>query len=115
MSGRRKGRSELGERRVTPAASLRGTTGEAERLAAAAAADVARYVAGITVQLETMARSARLDLLAYFLGMARLESETLARAAESPEPGARDNAAKGDGEPDVDEDAASYDPGPPKG
>jgi hypothetical protein len=42
---------------------------------------VARYIADMTAQLEAMATSARLGLLAYFLAMARAESETSARGA----------------------------------
>jgi hypothetical protein len=45
---------------------------------------VARYIADMTGQLESMANAARLDLVAYFLAMARAESETVARAAEAP-------------------------------
>ena len=41
--------------------------------------DVARYIADMTAQLEAMAIAARLDLLAYFLGMARAESELFVR------------------------------------
>ena len=40
---------------------------------------VARYLADMTAQLESMAGAARLDLLAYFLAMARLEAEEQAR------------------------------------
>ena len=40
---------------------------------------VAHYLADITSQLETMARGAHLELLAYLLAMARAEAETLAR------------------------------------
>lgn len=56
------------------------------------AVDVARYVADMTAQLEAMASSARLDLLAYFLGMAKAESELFARTnpAEGPEAPAED-------------------------
>jgi hypothetical protein len=43
------------------------------------AAAVADYVASITAELAAMAGSARLDLLTYFLNMARLEAECLAR------------------------------------
>ena len=41
--------------------------------------DVARYITDMTAQLEAMAIAARLDLLAYFLGMARAESEIYVR------------------------------------
>ncbi len=44
-------------------------------------AEVARYIADMTGQLESMAIAANLDLLAYFLAMARAESESSARAA----------------------------------
>ena len=37
---------------------------------------VARYLADMTGQLESMARAAKLDLLAYLLAMARAEAET---------------------------------------
>jgi hypothetical protein len=40
---------------------------------------VARYIADMTAQLETMATAAGLDLLAYFLAMARAESEAASR------------------------------------
>ncbi len=43
------------------------------------AAAVADYVAAITAELAAMAGAARLDLLTYFLNMARLEAEFLAR------------------------------------
>lgn len=36
---------------------------------------VARYLADMTGQLESMARSAKLELLAYLLAMARAEAE----------------------------------------
>ena len=43
---------------------------------------VARYVADMTGQLETMARGARMELLGYLLAMARAEAESLARESE---------------------------------
>ncbi len=43
------------------------------------AADVARYVAEMTAQMASMARAAKLDLLAYFLNMANAEAEAHAR------------------------------------
>jgi hypothetical protein len=43
------------------------------------ALDVAHYVTDMTAQLEAMAVAARLDLLAYFLGMAKAESELFVR------------------------------------
>ena len=51
---------------------------------------VARYLADMTGQLESMARAANLELLAYLLAMSRAEAESLARkppgAAEDLEP-----------------------------
>jgi hypothetical protein len=44
---------------------------------------VARYIADMSGQLESMASAARLDQLAYFLAMARAEGEASARADAS--------------------------------
>ena len=41
---------------------------------------VANYIAEMTAQLESMATAAGLDLLAYFLAMARAEGEAAMRA-----------------------------------
>ena len=46
--------------------------------------DVARYIAGMTAQLEALATAAHLDQLAYFLGMAKAESEILVRVSGVP-------------------------------
>ena len=62
-----------------PAKPLRRTEGEALRAASREALDVARYIADMTAQLEAMANAAHLDLLAYFLGMAKAESEMFVR------------------------------------
>jgi hypothetical protein len=40
---------------------------------------VARYLADMTAQLESMARAAELDLLAYLLAMARSEADAESR------------------------------------
>jgi hypothetical protein len=40
---------------------------------------IARYLADMTGQLESMARAANLELLAYLLAMARAEAASLAR------------------------------------
>ena len=45
----------------------------------AAAPAVANYIADMTAQLGSMATAAGLDLLAYFLAMARAESEAASR------------------------------------
>ena len=47
--------------------------------------DVARYIASMTAQLEAVAIAARVDLLAYFLGMAKAESEIFVRTYGAPE------------------------------
>jgi hypothetical protein len=57
----------------------RETNSPASSPAHARAAEVARYLADMTAQLELMANSAQLDLLAYFLAMARSEAEQQAR------------------------------------
>jgi hypothetical protein len=46
------------------------------------AIEVARYIAEMTAQLASMARAAKLDLLAYFLSMANAESEANARRVD---------------------------------
>jgi|SRR5271166_6226345 len=61
-----------------PAAAKRAVP---DRAAVPEALDVARYVADMTTQLEAMAIAARLDLLAYFLGMAKAESEVIVRTS----------------------------------
>jgi hypothetical protein len=45
---------------------------------------VAGYIADMTAQLESMATVAGLDLLAYFLAMARAESEAASRDGAGP-------------------------------
>ena len=70
------------------------------RVAPREAFDVARYVTDMSAQLEAMAIAARLDLLAYFLGMAKAEGDLFLRtqavsdgaADRSPESGAADPA-----------------------
>ena len=64
------------------------TRGHAENREAWARRDeradaVARYLADMTGQLESMARAANLELLAYLLAMARTEAEELSRPSLS--------------------------------
>lgn len=47
--------------------------------------DIAGYVSDMTAQLEAMALAAGLDLLAYFLGMARSEADLFVRTNAGPE------------------------------
>ena len=42
-------------------------------------AEIAGYIGQMTSELATMASTARLDLLAYFLNLARLEAEVVQR------------------------------------
>ncbi len=44
-------------------------------------AEAARYIAEFSAELSTIARHARLDLLAYLLDMARLEATKVQHAA----------------------------------
>ena len=46
---------------------------------------VARHITDVTAQLETVAIKAHLDRLAYFLGMAKAESELMVRTNGDPE------------------------------
>jgi hypothetical protein len=54
--------------------------------------DVARYITDMTAQLEAMAIAARLDLLAYFLGMASAERELFVRTTAVVGVGGADEA-----------------------
>src|SRR6202034_3557031 len=58
---------------------LRKASDSSHRAVTHEALDVARYITDMTAQLEAMAIAARLDLLAYFLGMAKAESEIYVR------------------------------------
>jgi hypothetical protein len=62
-----------------PARDLRRADDPSHAAVTREALDVARYVTDMTAQLEAMAVAARLDLLAYFLGMAKAESEIYVR------------------------------------
>ena len=64
------------------------------------ALDVARYVADMTAQLEAMSAAVDLDLLAYFLGMAKAEAELFLRtnAEAAPMPEASDDEEAADRE-----------------
>lgn len=64
--------SRLAERSDAPRRA-RPASGEPGPLA------VAGYIADMTAQLESMATAAHLDLLAYFLAMARAEGEAASR------------------------------------
>ena len=61
------------------------------------ALDIALYVADMTAQLEAMAAVANLDLLAYFLGMAKAEAELFLRT--TPETGPTPDACDARSQP----------------
>ncbi len=46
-------------------------------------ADVGRYIAQMTLELERLANTADLELLAYFLAMARAEAEAIGGQADA--------------------------------
>jgi hypothetical protein len=77
--------------RAEASTRLREPAGEATR----EALDIARYVADMAAQLEAMSAAVDLDLLAYFLGMAKAEADMFLRAAAEPDPTIPDLEAGG--------------------
>jgi len=65
--------------RGDPARPPRSVNGPSDASVTREALDVARYITDMTAQLEAMAIAGRLELLAYFLGMAKAESEIFVR------------------------------------
>ena len=53
----------------------------AEALDPAVKEEISRYIAQMAGEMAGMARSAKLDVLAYFLEMAKIEANTIGRAA----------------------------------
>jgi hypothetical protein len=76
---KRDGRGSSSSGRVAPRAPGRDESADPS-------IDVARYIADMTAQLASMARAAKLDLLAYFLNMANAESESVARGGVDTTP-----------------------------
>jgi len=82
---------DLRRKRAAPASPARDAhaRGEAAVLskgvASREALDVANYISDMTAQLEAMSLAAGLDLLGYFLGMARSEADLFVRTNDSPE------------------------------
>ena len=75
-------RRRAGSRRVTRGAETVASRREKDTSPPAVrreALDVARYVTDLAAQLEAMAIASNLDLLAYFLGMARAEGDLYVR------------------------------------
>lgn len=62
-----------------PAKSPGNTDHRSQLVVTPEALDAASYILNMTAQLEDVAVAARLDLLAYFLGMAKSESELFVR------------------------------------
>jgi hypothetical protein len=78
----RRKRAEYGRAaKSAPARTLKRADDSSHGLVTREALDVARYITDMTAQLEAMAIAARLDLLAYFLGMAKAESELFVRTS----------------------------------
>lgn len=63
--------------------------------------DVALYVADMAAQLETMAQAAGLDLVAYFLSMARIECDGHVRAKPSADEPASSVDEREDDQPPI--------------
>jgi hypothetical protein len=101
---RRKRREHGKAGKTAPARPLRRANDASRGVVAREALDVANYITDMTAQLEAMAIAARLDLLAYFLGMAKAESELFVRTNAVAE-------AEADSEADV-EVEDSYEVGP---
>ena len=57
--------------------------GQSSPIGEAEAADIARYIADMTAQMEAMAAGAKLDFLAYLLGMARAECEAIDQGVQA--------------------------------
>jgi hypothetical protein len=72
------------------------------------AIDVALYVTAMAEQLETMAVAARLDLLAYFLGMAKAEGDLFVRGNAQADGAAKERGDAGSVDPE-NHDEMSFD------
>jgi hypothetical protein len=68
-----------------PPRSQRRANDPSRRAVTRKALDVARHITDVTAQLEAVAIKAHLDRLAYFLGMAKVESELIVRTNGDPE------------------------------
>jgi hypothetical protein len=72
-------RKRLHRAATGPAAELSKASAAGETVATRESLDVAGYIHDMTAQLEAMAIAGGLDLLAYFLGMARSEADLFVR------------------------------------
>ena len=102
----RRKRGEHGRAGQSAAARTPRRDDDPSRGVAREALDVAHYINDMTAQLEAMAVAARLDLLAYFLGMAKAESELFVRTNAVAE-------IEREAEPEPD-DSYAADPGIPQ-
>jgi hypothetical protein len=68
-----------------PARPLRRADDPSRGVAAQQALDLAQYITDMAAQLEAMAVAAHLEQLAYFLGMAKAESELFVRTNAAAE------------------------------
>jgi hypothetical protein len=60
--------------------SSRGSPADATEPSGTSAKEIAEYIASMTAELAALAGTVRLDMLTYFLNMARLEAESCARS-----------------------------------
>ena len=67
-----------------PARSRRRVNGQSRGAVTRGALVIARHITDVTAQLEAVAIKANLDRLAYFLGMAKVESELIVRTSGDP-------------------------------
>ena len=66
--------------------------------------DVVQYIADMTAQLEGMAVAAHFDMLAYFLGMAKAESELLVRTSPGHDPSPAETPVEDEEAPEAPQD-----------
>jgi hypothetical protein len=62
--------------------SSRGSPADTTEPSGTSAKEIAEYIASMTAELAALAGTVRLDMLTYFLNMARLEAESCARSDE---------------------------------
>jgi len=90
--------------RYTRAASSESAAEVPSRVAPREALEVARYLTDMTAQLEAMAVAARLDLLAYFLSMAKAEGELFIRGNAQADGSGAESGEIGPVDPEADSD-----------
>jgi hypothetical protein len=71
--------TRLGKRTIKPVSEGYAVTSVSSSPRAAAATEIASYIAQMTAEMGQMAAAAKLEMLAYFLAMARVEAEMIAR------------------------------------